>query len=74
MFTLTFQDKDYLVGEELSIADICVYCRLLIMPHVNMKISTQKYPYLCAWMIRLKEREHFKKVSESVDQALGGMD
>ena len=65
-----FQDHEYLVGGRLTLADICVYCRLLLMPYINMKISGQKYPTVARWMTSLWEREAFRNVATQVTENL----
>ncbi|XP_048250875.1 uncharacterized protein LOC124114648 isoform X2 [Haliotis rufescens] len=39
----SLQDKTYLVGENLSLADICVFSRLALFAHVGMKISADRF-------------------------------
>ena len=65
-----FQDRDFLVGGSVSLADVCVFCRLLLMPYIGMKISAQKYPNVGRWMTLLWEREPFMVVATQVTENL----
>eukprot|EP00058_Branchiostoma_floridae_P015414 XP_002600902.1 hypothetical protein BRAFLDRAFT_121111 [Branchiostoma floridae] len=65
------KNKDYLVGDMLTFADICVYCRLLFLPGTGVHLSEKLYPNLTAWMEGLRQRENFRKVAEEVETNLG---
>ncbi|XP_074650761.1 uncharacterized protein LOC141905686 [Tubulanus polymorphus] len=46
----SLKNKRYILGEELSMADLLLYVSLLFMPYVGMKISAQKYAKIARWM------------------------
>ncbi|XP_066286226.1 uncharacterized protein [Branchiostoma lanceolatum] len=65
------KNKEYLVGDMLTFADICVFCRLLFLPGTGVHISEKLYPNLAAWMEGLRQRENFGKIAEEVETNLG---
>ncbi|KAI8488988.1 Tudor domain-containing protein 1 [Branchiostoma belcheri] len=65
------KNKDYLVGDMLTFADICVFCRLLFLPGTGVHISEKLYPNLATWMEALRQRENFGKIAEEVETNLG---
>ncbi|XP_046551944.1 uncharacterized protein LOC124261646 [Haliotis rubra] len=64
----SLQDKVYLVGEDLSLADICVFSRLALFAHVGMKISADKYPSVATWMVKLQTRQSFSDCIEFLNK------
>ena len=67
---LIWQGKMYLLGQRLSLADICVFCRLLLMPYVGMKVSEINFPNITRWMENLEERESFSDVATTIRSRL----
>ncbi len=70
VFVSPFQEQPYLVGDSLTLADICVYCRLLLMPYIGVKMSQSKYPGLCRWIAGLRTRKAFKVTAEHTNRVL----
>ncbi|MEH6516356.1 MAG: glutathione S-transferase family protein [Halioglobus sp.] len=58
------QDKDFLVDNAFSQADIAVYPRLQMYGNIGLDISADRYPNVGRWMNSLAKRESFVK-SES---------
>jgi glutathione S-transferase len=51
----------FLVGDELSIADISVYPRVAMYPMVGLQLDPAKYPRTVRWMSEMAGRSSFKR-------------
>jgi glutathione S-transferase len=58
-------DREFLVGDEFSIADLSVYPRVAMYPLVQLPIESERYPNLTRWMAQISARPSFRR-SESV--------
>ena len=59
------KDRDYLAGDDLSIADLMGICELMQPYGVNMDVR-EGHPVLAAWMERVKTRlePHFEEAHQ----------
>ncbi|KAL5011488.1 hypothetical protein ScPMuIL_010039 [Solemya velum] len=62
------QDQKYLVGDEITLADLAVWCRLQLFEHIGVDISSKIYPNLYKWLIVLKARQQFWRLSEKMER------
>ncbi|XP_070553760.1 uncharacterized protein [Ptychodera flava] len=67
----SLQDREYLVGDEVTLADVAIYCRLLFFPLIGLHITQEDYPGVRAWMDRLKQREAFKEETLHFEKTMG---
>jgi glutathione S-transferase len=52
-------DREYLVGDAYSIADLSVAPRVAMYPAVQLPLSPDEHPHVCAWLARLAARPSF---------------
>lgn len=59
------RNSDFLIGDELTIADIAAGCMLGMMDMVETQFGLikwkEEYPELVGWWERLEERESFRE-------------
>ena len=55
------QDKRYLIGEELTVADIMMGYSLLLAR--RLEVLDERYPAVCRYYARLEERPGFAKAT-----------
>jgi glutathione S-transferase len=58
-------DREFLVADRFSIADLSVYPRVAMYPIVQLPIDPSRFPNLCRWMARVGDRPSLRR-SESV--------
>lgn len=51
--------RDFLVGDEFSIADVSVLPRVAMYPIVGLPLEPADHPNVCAWVARLHDRPSF---------------
>lgn len=56
---------DFLVGETLTIADICAMGSIISMDVVYAPIASDKYPKITAWLERLKKQPFYADVEQN---------
>ena len=54
-------DRDYLVDDAFSIADLSVYPRVAMYPVVQLPIEPARYPNLGRWMARVSARPSLQR-------------
>ncbi|OWF45796.1 uncharacterized protein LOC110456566 [Mizuhopecten yessoensis] len=55
----------YLVGDEVTLADMCVFCRLKQLTLLDIDIVVNRYPCVSKWMAKLTERPGFFAIAAS---------
>jgi glutathione S-transferase len=67
------QGRDYVAGDEISIADLFGHCELYQLLPVGYKIPEKKRPVLAAWIDRVKKatQPHFDQVSKTITEMEG---
>jgi len=58
-------DREYLVGDGYTIADLSLAPRVALYPLVQVALEPDRHPHVCAWVARLAARPAFA-ASESV--------
>jgi glutathione S-transferase len=61
----------FLVGKDLSIADIGVTCQLINLEHCGIKVDAGKYPKLAAYYTRIASRPSVSGIVEGERKFLG---
>ncbi|XP_069130038.1 uncharacterized protein [Argopecten irradians] len=56
----------FLIGDEVTLADMCVFCRLKQLTSLNIDITVDKFPSVSKWMAKLTERPGFFAIAASV--------
>ncbi|XP_002737947.1 uncharacterized protein LOC100378977 [Saccoglossus kowalevskii] len=64
------KNKMYLVGSDMTIADITVFCRLLFFPLASLPVRSEEYPNIASWMLRLRQREAFRGEVENFEKEM----
>lgn len=54
-------DSPYLVGDELTLADLSCLCTVACM-QIHFSIDAERYPNVTAWMDRLSELPYYEKL------------
>ncbi|ESO89551.1 hypothetical protein LOTGIDRAFT_234351 [Lottia gigantea] len=62
----TLIHQDYLVGKTLTLADICVFSRLMFFSAIGMKISAQKYSHVTTWLLLLQSKTSFSDMVDNL--------
>lgn len=58
------QDREYLVGDSMTIADIALASQLVNFRHGGETVDAERYPHLAAHAARMHARESFAKAIE----------
>jgi glutathione S-transferase len=64
------EDRDFLVGEGLSQAEISLYPRVTMYPYIGLRIDPRRYPSVSRWMERLRGRPSFARTLSAQDRGL----
>ncbi len=64
------EDRDHLVGDGFSQAEISVYPRVAMYPYIGLRIDSHRYPSVSRWMQRLRERASFASTLSEQDRGL----
>ena len=56
----------------MTAADILLYCYLLFLPLVSVKLSATKFPHVCRWMKSLDQRPVFHAIAQEIQTAVAG--
>ncbi|XP_077983577.1 uncharacterized protein LOC144438426 [Glandiceps talaboti] len=64
------QDKKYLVGDDLTVADLAVFSRLLLFPVVGVHISAENYPQVTAWMNTVRQHDGCQQEAIAFEKSL----
>ncbi len=64
------EDRDYLVGDGFSQAEISIYPRVAMYPYIGLRIDPHRYPGVSRWMRRLRERPSFAGTLSKQDRDL----
>ena len=63
-----FHDKSYALGEEMTLADICLIASCTFSELAGYEISADKFPNLAAWVQRMKGSEWYKASNVEYEQ------
>jgi glutathione S-transferase len=66
----SLQDRDYLVGDGLSQAEISLYPRVAMYPYIGLRIDPDRHPGVSRWMQRLGKRPSFARTLSEQDRGL----
>ncbi|KAK6173537.1 hypothetical protein SNE40_016968 [Patella caerulea] len=66
----TLMHQDYLVGKDVTMADICVFSRLMFFSYVGMKISTQKYSNLSTWILKMQSQQNVAYLLDDINKQI----
>ncbi|XP_060066890.1 uncharacterized protein LOC132547149 [Ylistrum balloti] len=61
----TLRTRVYLVGDEVTLADMCVFCRLQQLTFLDIDILPGRYPSVSKWIAKLTERPGFFAIAAS---------
>ena len=64
------EDRDSLVGERFSQAEISVYPRVAMYPYIGLRIDPRRYPNVSRWMRQLRGRPSFARTLSAQDRGL----
>ncbi|KAL5012738.1 hypothetical protein ScPMuIL_011289 [Solemya velum] len=64
----TLSSHPFLVGDEVTYADICVFCRLAFVQLLGLDISEKNFPKIASWISKLKENPNFQSVFDGIVQ------
>jgi glutathione S-transferase len=64
------EDRDFLVADRFSQAEISVYPRVAMYPYIGLRIAPSRYPNVARWMGRLRERPSFARTLSAEDRGL----
>lgn len=64
---------DYLVGDQLTLADLALACQLINMEHGGEQLDAQRWPGLSAHYARIKARESVQSVLPGEQKMLAKM-
>jgi glutathione S-transferase len=64
--------QGYLVGNDLTLADIAVTCQLINLDHAGVQVDTAKYPKLAAYYARISSRPSVRGIVELEKRFLAG--
>ena len=65
-------DREFLVGNRLSIGDIGVCTQLVNLGHAGVGVDAKRWPKLAAYVGRILDRPSFKDLRDEEKKALGG--
>ncbi|XP_038207242.1 glutathione S-transferase 1-like [Zerene cesonia] len=71
-FSEKFLTKQWMAGDEFTIADICCYASLSSLNEI-VPVDSDKYPNLVSWLQRCSELEFCKKKNEAGAKQLGAL-
>ena len=57
-------DRDWLVGDAYSIADLSVAPRVQMYPAVQVPLDASRHPRVCAWLARVEARPSFARSAD----------
>ena len=63
-------DRDYLVGDGFSQAEISLYPRVAMYPYIGLRIDPGRYPSVSRWMQSLRKRPSFASTLSEQDRGL----
>jgi glutathione S-transferase len=63
-------DRDYLVGDGFSQAEISLYPRVAMYPYIGLRIDPRRYPNVSRWIGRLRGRPSFARTLSAQDRGL----
>lgn len=69
----TLGSADYLVGDQLTLADLALACQLINMEHGGEQLDAQRWPGLSAHYARIKARESVQSVLPGEQKMLAKM-
>jgi glutathione S-transferase len=64
------EDRDYLVGDGFSQAEISLYPRVAMYPYIGLRIDPRRYPSISRWMKHLRKRPSFADTLSEQDRGL----
>jgi glutathione S-transferase len=64
------EDRDYLVGDGLSQAEISIYPRVAMFPYIGLRIDPRRYPSISRWTQHLRKRPSFAGTLSEQDRGL----
>jgi glutathione S-transferase len=64
------EDRDYLVGDGFSQAEISLYPRVAMYPYIGLRIDPHRHPGVSRWMQRLGKRPSFARTLSEQDRGL----
>ena len=64
METIFLKERDYLSGDEISIADISVFNEILQLKYLDYDLT--KYPKIMAWYDRINSLEEVQKIIKPI--------
>lgn len=68
-FLEKFLVDDYLVGNSVTIADLSLILRLIIVLRI-FPISSDKFPQILAYIERLKSWKHFNEIQGAIEHIM----
>jgi glutathione S-transferase len=64
------EDRDCLVGDGFSQAEISIYPRVAMYPYIGLRIDPRRYPGVSRWMRHLRGRPSFARTVSAQDRGL----